>query len=41
MRTTMAFYIADKIDEGLTDREIFQTQLKQRGQQMLRPHLLP
>jgi hypothetical protein len=34
-------YIGRKIDEGRTNREIFQALLKQRGPQMLRPHLLP
>jgi hypothetical protein len=34
-------YLARKIDDGWTNREIFQALLKQRGSQMLRPHLLP
>jgi hypothetical protein len=34
-------YIGKKIDEGWTNREIFDALLKQRGPTMLRPHLLP
>ena len=34
-------YIATKIDDGWTNRAIFDALLKQRGPQMLRPHLLP
>ena len=34
-------FIGMKIDEGWTNREIFQELLKQRGPKMLRPHLLP
>ncbi len=34
-------YIGKKIDEGWTNREIFDAMLKQRGPTMLRPHLLP
>jgi hypothetical protein len=34
-------YIAGKIDDGWTNREIFQALLKGRGPTMLRPHLLP
>ncbi|MSQ96713.1 MAG: hypothetical protein EXR98_19465 [Gemmataceae bacterium] len=34
-------YIGKKIDEGWTNREIFDAMLKLRGQAMLRPHLLP
>ncbi len=33
--------LARLIDEGQTNRQIFATLLKQRGPQMLRPHLLP
>jgi hypothetical protein len=33
--------LAKKIDEGLTDRQIFGELLKDRGPLMLRPHLLP
>jgi hypothetical protein len=34
-------YIGKQIDEGRTNREIFDVLLKQRGPTMLRPHLLP
>ena len=34
-------YIGSKIDEGLSNHAIFEALLKQRGPQMLRPHLLP
>jgi hypothetical protein len=34
-------YLGRKIDEGWTNRQIFQMLLEQRGPQMLRPHLLP
>lgn len=34
-------YIAKKIEEGWTNREIFDAILKERGPTMLRPHLLP
>ena len=33
--------IAGKIEQGLTDRQIFEELLQQRGPLMLRPHLLP
>jgi hypothetical protein len=33
--------IAEKIDKGLTDRQIFEELLKEQGPDMLRPHLLP
>jgi hypothetical protein len=33
--------LGQKIDEGLTDRQIFEQLLKERGPMMLRPHLLP
>jgi hypothetical protein len=33
--------IAERIDKGDTDREIFEELLKERGPNLLRPHLLP
>jgi hypothetical protein len=33
--------IADMIDKGHTDRQIFEVLLKERGPKLLRPHLLP
>ncbi len=33
--------IAEKIENGLTDRQIFEELLKERGDTMLRPHLKP
>jgi hypothetical protein len=33
--------LAAKIDEGLTDRQIFEYLLKEHGPDLLRPHLLP
>jgi hypothetical protein len=33
--------IAGKIDQGLSDRQIFEQLLKEQGPELLRPHLLP
>jgi hypothetical protein len=33
--------LADKIERGLTDRQIFEELLKEHGPLLLRPHLLP
>jgi hypothetical protein len=41
MPNYMRKVIGDKIDQGLTDRQIFQELLKDQGKILLRPHLLP
>ncbi len=41
MPNHMRKLIADRIDQGLTDRQIFQQLLKERGPTLVRPHLLP
>jgi hypothetical protein len=41
MPNVMRQTIASKIDRGLTDRQIFDELLKERGAGLLRPHLLP
>jgi hypothetical protein len=33
--------LAEKIDKGLSDRQIFEELIKERGPDLLRPHLLP
>ena len=33
--------VAERIEKGLTDRQIFEELLKQYGPDLLRPHLLP
>jgi hypothetical protein len=33
--------LADKIDQGKTDRQIYEELLKERGKELIRPHLLP
>lgn len=33
--------LAEKIDKGLTDRQIFEELIKEKGPDLLRPHLLP
>lgn len=37
----MRQYVGKKIDDGWTNREIFEALLKEKGQPLLRPHLLP
>ncbi|MBI1832760.1 MAG: DUF3179 domain-containing protein [Planctomycetes bacterium] len=37
----MRRYVGKKIDDGWTNREIFEALLKEKGQPLLRPHLLP
>ncbi len=41
MPTHMREVIAEKIDKGLTDRQIFEELLKERGPELLKPHLVP
>jgi hypothetical protein len=41
MPNRMRKTIADRIDQGLTDRQILQQLLKEHGPTLLRPHLLP
>jgi len=33
--------LAEKIDKGLTDKQILEQLLKDSGPELLRPHLLP
>jgi hypothetical protein len=33
--------VAEKIDKGLTDKQIFEELIKERGPRLLRPHLVP
>jgi hypothetical protein len=33
--------LADKIDRGLSDRQIFEALLKEQGPNLLHPHLMP
>jgi hypothetical protein len=41
MPNHMRRVLAEKIDRGLTDRQIFEELLKEHGPTLLRPHLLP
>jgi hypothetical protein len=41
MPNHMRSVLRDKIDRGLTDRQIFEELLKEHGPSLLRPHLLP
>ena len=41
MPNRMRKVIAERIDQGLTDRQIFQQLLKEQGPMLVRPHLLP
>jgi hypothetical protein len=41
MPNQMRRTLADKIERGLTDRQIFEELLKEHGSLLLRPHLLP
>jgi hypothetical protein len=41
MPNAMRRALAEKIDRGLTDRQIFEELLKEHGPLLLRPHLLP
>jgi hypothetical protein len=41
MPNHMRKLIGAKIDQGLTDRQIFEQLLKEQGPELLRPHLLP
>jgi hypothetical protein len=41
MPNHMRSVLADKIERGLTDRQIFEELLKEHGPLLLRPHLLP
>jgi hypothetical protein len=41
MPTAMRKKLAEKIDRGLTDRQIVEQLLKEQGPDLLRPHLLP
>jgi hypothetical protein len=41
MPNHMRRVIAEKIDRGLTDRQIFEELIKESGPELLRPHLLP
>jgi hypothetical protein len=41
MPNHMRRVLADKIDQGLNDRQIFDELLKEHGPDLLRPHLLP
>jgi hypothetical protein len=41
MPNAMRKWLAKKIDHGLTDRQILEQLLKEQGQVLLRPHLLP
>ncbi len=41
MPKRMRATIGAKIDRGLSDRQIFDELLKERGPALLRPHLLP
>jgi hypothetical protein len=33
--------VAEKIDKGLTDKQIFEELLKEHGPTLLKPHLIP
>lgn len=41
MPNQMRQQLAEKIDQGLTDRQIFEQLLKDHGPELVRPHLLP
>ena len=41
MPNVMRQAIAEKIDKGLSDKQIFEELLKEQGPNLLRPHLLP
>lgn len=41
MPNSMRKLLADKIDQGLTDRQIFEELLKEQGPELVHPHLLP
>jgi hypothetical protein len=41
MPNHMRRVVAEKIDKGLTDKQIFEDLLKEQGPELLRPHLLP
>ena len=41
MPNRMRKELAEKIDRGMTDRQIFDALLKERGPMVFQPHLLP
>jgi hypothetical protein len=41
MPKAMRRKLAERIDQGLTDRQIIEQLLKEQGPTLLRPHLLP
>ena len=41
MPNAMRRLLAERIDKGMSDREIFEGLIKERGPDLLRPHLLP